>query len=366
MNLSQYFTLKMGHKLIFKEPLQNLKIQRNSNYMNSNYQKNNYYSPNNYNINSRVNQKKNYQGMDVIPKFIANENMKEINRELLNRMQNKKATFTKILKTYFSEGDNNFFNSIKDIEMEMNNERLSLESLKNKDYDGFKDMISFINNNRTNAKLTSMQNKSSDEYKVLNNEEKNQILGGINQNKPLFYQKLNLKNVKINNNNNLDNNPYIISNQRQRAKTTNTHNISDKNKNSGNKQKNLVTQDQIELFKILIGNRNISNNEVLTYFNSNNSTVKVAAERYFQQLYGTENITLQYFFPYQQNVGIKIHKFRFIAEISDLIMAAHNDYLSLNTPRLYLENGREIKMDKKIKCIGALGLQNNSKIKIII
>ena len=363
MNYTQYLTLKMGNKYIFKEPLQNLRLQRNSNYMNSNYQKNNYYSPNNYNINTRNNHKKDYKGMDVIPKFIANENMKEINKELLNRMQNKKATFTKILKTYFSGGDENFANSIQEIETEMNTENLSLESTK-KDYEGFKDLISFINDNRTNPKLTAMKNTSLDEYKAINDETKKQILEGINQNKELFYQKLNLNNyINKNNNYNLNNNPYVTSNQRQRAKTTNVNNNS--NKNVG-KTKNMVTKDQVELFKILIGNQNIPNNEVLSYFDSNNNKVMVAAEKYFKKKYGLDYLTLQFLYPNQQKLGIKVHKFKFIGELSGLFMAAHNDYLSLNNPRLYLENGREIKLDKKIKCIGALGLENNSKIKVII
>lgn len=359
MNPLQTISLKMGNKYIFREPLQNLTTQRTTNYMNTNFQKNNYYSahPNNYNMNSRNNPKRGYQDMDVIPKFIANENMKELNKELLDRIQNKKATFTKILKTYFSEKVDNFSNSIQEIEMDINSQKLSFESIKNKDYNGFKDLISFINDNRTNPKITSMKNMSLDEYKALSNEEKNTILGGIYQNKALFNQKLNLNNVNINKN--IDENPYSKGFQRQRSKTENRIN--------NNPKKNIVvTQDQIELFQIFIGNSNISNNEILSYFDSNNNKVIVAAEKYFKKKYGCEYLTLQYYYPYQPKLGIKVHKFRFVSEISNLFMAAHNDYLSLNNSRLYLENGREIKDDKKMKCIGSLGLQNNSKIKVII
>ena len=362
MSFSQYITLKMGNKYIFKEPLQNLRIQRNSN-MNNKYQTNNYYAPKNYNINARNNHKRDYRSMDVIPKFVANENMKEINKELLNRMQNKKATFTKIIKTYFSGGIENFSDAIQEIEADMNTDILSLESA-NKDFVGFKDLISFINNNRTNTNITSMQNISLDEYKTINDETKKQIFEGINQNKELFYQKLNLKNyINKNNKYNLENNPYVISNQRQRAKTTNMNN--NKNKNIG-KPVNMATKDQVELFKIFIGNQNIPNNEVLSYFDSNNNKVMVAAEKYFKKKYGMDYITFQFLYPNQPKLGTKIHKFKFIGEVSALFMAAHNDHLSLNNPRLYSENGREIKIDKKIKCIGALGLQNNSKIKVII
>ena len=48
MNLSPFVMLKMGNKIVFKEPLQAIRHINNNNYMNSNVQRNNYYSPNNY------------------------------------------------------------------------------------------------------------------------------------------------------------------------------------------------------------------------------------------------------------------------------------------------------------------------------
>lgn len=368
MNLSQYITLKMGNKYVFKEPLQALKSSNNSNYTNNNIQRNNYYSPNNYNNNNnqRINPKRSYQGMDVIPKFIANQNMQEINKELLNRLLTKKAIFNKMMKSYFSEGTEYFTNSIQEIENEMNSERLSVESSKNRDYDNFRDLLSFINGNRTNPKLTSIQNISLEEYKVMNNETKNLVLEGINQNKPLFPQKLNLKYTYTNNNNNnynnFDNNSYIGNKQRPRAGTTNVN----KNINPFAKQKNFISGEQIELFKIFIGNQNISNNEAMNFFDSGNPKVMFAADKYFKKKYGTDCLTLQFTYQNQPKLGTRIHKFRFYSEVSELFMASHKDYLSLNNPRIYLENGREIKNDKKIKCIGALNIPNNSKIKIII
>ena len=364
MNASQYITLKMGNKYIFKESLQALKSSSNSNYVNNN-QRNNYYSPNNYNNNNnrRMNPKRSYQGMDVIPKFIANQNMQEINKELLDRLSNKKVIFNKMMKSYFSEGTEFFTNSIREIENQVMNERFSVESNNNRDYEGFKELISFINSNRTNPKLTSFQNMSLDEYKVMNNEAKNQIMEGINQNKPLFQQKLKLKYKNENiNNNNFDKNPYIGNNQRPRALTSNFN----KNMNYKGKQKNNITAEQIDLFKIFIGNKNLSNNEALNFFDSGNPKVMLAADKYFRKKYNTDCLTLQYVYPYQPKLGTKIHKFRFYSEISELFMASHKDYLSLNNPRLYMENGKEIKDDKKIKCIGALGIQNNTKIKVLI
>ena len=359
MNLSQYVSLKMGNKFIFKEPLKSLKSTGNNNYMNSNIQKKNYYSPNNYNNNQGNLKKKNYQGMDIIPKFIANENMQEINKELLDRLLKKKAVFNKMMNSYFSEGDIYFSNSIQEIEMEMNNERLNSESLKNRDYEGFIDLLSFINSNRTNPKLTTMQNISLDEYKNMNNETKKAILGGIYENKPLFEQKLKLKytNIKNNGSGGFGQNPYIINMNNPRPRVNSNTKLA--------KQKNLVTKEQIDLFKIFIGNQNISNNEALSYFDLGNPKVIIAADRYFKKQYGADGLTFQFIYPFQK-IGTKVHRFRFITEISELFMTVHKDYLSLNNPRLYMENGKEIKDDKRIKCIGALGMQNNSKIKVIL
>lgn len=364
MNLSQFLTLKMGNKFIFKEPLNAIKSLNNNNV-----QRNNYYSPNNYN-NQRNNQKRNYANMDIIPKFIANESMQELNKELLSRLSHKKVIFDKMVKNYFSQREENYSNSIQEIENEINNEKQISESAINKDYEGFKVLLSFINNNRTNPKLTAMQNISIDEYKNMNKETKNQIFGGIFENRPLIGQKLNLRNVNTKPNYNMNNNPYSIYNNMQR--NNEKRNVSNNNINVNWNQgmaKNVqirITQDQFDLFRRFVGNPNITDKEILSYFDMTNPKVMIAADRYFKKKYGAECLTLNYYFPYQPNLGIKVHKFRFVSEINDLFMAAHKDHLTINEPKIYAENGKQIMNDKRIKCLGALGLVNNSKIKIIL
>ena len=128
---------------------------------------------------------------------------------------------------------------------------------------------------------------------------------------------------------------------------------------------NLISQEQISLFKTFVGNQNIPDNHVLSYFDVSNPKVVIAANKYFKNIYGTEYLTLYYYYPTKAQSGTKIHKFRFTSEISDLFMGAQNDYLSMVNPRLILENGKEIVNDRKIKCIGALNLSNNSKIKVL-
>ena len=356
MNLNQFVSLKMGNKFLFKEPLQSLKFLRNQNIqqgnrnnmnnMNNNWERPNYYSPNN------INNKRNYEGMDVIPKFIANENMKEINNELLDRILKKKGIFIKMMKNYFSEGEDFFSNSIMEIESEMNRYKDIQENNKNNDFEGFKDLLSFINNNRTNPNLASLQNISINDYKNMNYDTKKIVLGGIYENRPKFALRLNLKNYE-----------NYQNPAKQRANSFSNNKINMANKRPSNL--NLISQEQISLFKTFVGNQNISDNHVLSYFDVSNPKVVIAANKYFKNIYGTEYLTLYYYYPTKAQSGTKIHKFRFTSEISDLFMGAQNDYLSMVNPRLILENGKEIVNDRKIKCIGALNLSNNSKIKVL-
>ena len=383
-NLSDYITLKMGKKFIFKEPLQALRFSGNNNYMNnmnSNVRRNSYYSKNNNSNNSSYNnQKRNYEGMDIIPKFIANENMKEINNELLDKLLKKKIIFNKMMNTYFSGSEEFFSNSIQEVENEINKEIEVSTSAENKDFEGFMDLLSFINSNRTNPNLTAMQKISLDEYRVMSKDKKNQILGGIFENRQLFSQKLNLKFNANNFNNtfknnktnyNFNENPYLVGNQIRGSgknminRNNNNRNYNTYNKNQGLPRNSPISQDQIDLFKIFIGNQKISNQEVLSYLDMINPKVMVAAERYFKKKYGTDTLILQYYYPTIQNIGVRTHRLRFTSELSELFMAAHQDYATLCDPKLYLENGREIINDKKIKCIGALGLPNNAKIKVL-
>ncbi len=76
-------------------------------------------------------------------------------------------------------------------------------------------------------------------------------------------------------------------------------------------------------------------------------------------------LVLHYYYPAKGQAGKKTHKFSFTDEIGNLFIAAQNDYISVINPRLYLDNGKEIFDDKKVKCIGALNLSNNSTIKVL-
>ena len=160
---------------------------------------------------------------------------------------------------------------------------------------------------------------------------------------------INYNNQGNNINNNRNNNNYDINNYEV---------MNPKKNNMRNSQ---ITQEQIDLFKILVNNPQMQDNHVITYFNKFNPKVKEAAENYFKNIYQLDYITLNY--KYKNKEG-KVHKFRFSGEVDALFAAAQGDYIIVNQPRLFLENGKEILKNKKVKCIGALNLENNANIHV--
>ena len=327
MNLNQFIILKMGNKIIFREPLQLLKSNGSQ-----------YYSPKQ---NEPYKKNGNLGDMDIIPKFMANQN-KGSNEVMIDRLNKSKNIFSKMMVSYFNEKDDFFTNSIQEVENEMNRYKDNLENIKNNDYKGFQELLSFINNNRSNPNLVSMQNISLSDYKNMNYETKRIILGGIYENRPAIAMKLNLNAVNI----------Y------QDLAGTSFSQPPKINLNT------LITVEQIELFKTFIGNPNMPDNHAKSYFDPSNPKVILAADKYFKNIYKLDYLTLYYYYP-TKNDGPKVHKFKFVTEVSELFMAAQNDYISVMNPRLILENGKEIMNNKRYKCIGALNLSNNTKIKVL-
>ena len=390
-NLDQMLYLKMGNKLIFKEPLKGIKyaveqyqnpksnINRNDKYdiYKPNYnQKNNVNNMNNMN---KVNKKRNYQNMDVIPKFIAYENSQEVNRDLANRLLDKKAKLNTLINAYISGEQSDFNKAIMDVELEMDKYKSIMEQQKSKDFEGYKELLTFINNNKTNSNLKALQSISLNDYRNMNYDMKKRVLSGIFENRETISKKLNVnvnsnsemkrtnslsykKHENMNINNNYENNNYNNNNNNNNNNNINNYNINDySNYNMMMHNQMPITQEQIDLFKIFVNNPNISNNHVESYFNKSNPKVIEAAEKYFKNIYKADFITLNYKY---KNRAPKVHKFRFSGNLDALFLAAQEDYLSIIKPRLFLENGREIVKDKRIKCIGSLNLENNSTINV--
>ena len=210
--LDKMLYLKMGNKLIFKEPLKGIKyaVDQYQN-QNSNMNRNNMYNiykpgynqqsntsnqsnaQNKYNMNNNNNTRKlRLQNMDVIPKFIYYENDQEMNKELANKLFEKKNKLNTLVNTYISKDYFDFNKSIMDIELEMDKYKSIMEQQKDKDFEGFKDLLNFINHNRTNENLKEMQTISLNEYKNMNYDIKKKVLSGIYENREDISKKLNI------------------------------------------------------------------------------------------------------------------------------------------------------------------------------
>ena len=398
-------------------PNKNLYNQNNS-FSNPSFNNNS-----NYPINNMQRNKNKYENVEILPKFLAKSTNIEESKESLNKLMKKKGIFTKMMETYFSNREEYFANSIQDIENEINQERNNSMKAKNRDFESVKKLLAFINDNRTSPNLTLMKDMGLDEFANLTNDKRNLILEGIKQNQELLSQKLNLKfmrspndnnnnnnnnknnnvkNINYNNKNNnniynnnynpnnynpnkynniynnynpnqnynndylrneanyaynYDNNPYIVN--RRHVKVNSAYN------NLGLVPKGpSITNNQIDLFKIFVGNSKLSDKEVLSYFDRGNPKVTFAAERYFQKIYGKDNLLLKFNYIYLPKVGVRMHQFNFSSDVNDLFMVAHDDIMSFKDIKLFLENGKEIINDRKIKCLGALGIPYNSTINI--
>ena len=377
MNSGGFISFKLGQQIIFQHPLSQLKQIAST--MNKR----------NINQNLNQNQRKNYN-LDVIPKFIQTQNLKQIHLDLSKKIINKKNIFNKIKTTYFSKNHPDFSENLKKMENEMNFLEESINKNNTIDYTKFGEMINIINNNKTNEKIKSFQKMNIQNYENINDETKIEILNSINLNKQIFnhilglnkfnqklYQSIkcskalkskkdskknkNIFEINENNNNNKTNNNIII--EKSNDLINDDKNIKKETNINDNETKAIipVTDEQINLFKSFVGNNKLSNQIIISYFDMYNPKVKMAAENYFKSRYGSEFISLNFIYPIK---GAKQHKFKLISEIKDLFFTAQNDLSTMAPPKLFFENGKELMNNRKIKCIGALNLNNNSVIKV--
>ena len=340
MNSKQMIILKLGNKIIFQHPISQL----------NNLQKKNTITNKKPLINN------------VILKINFDNNNKEIEKKIIN----EEKLLKKMMNGYFNKEKPNFMNEILKEENQITNLQKSVEKFELNDNMKFQEMISILNNNnKENIKLNN-KNKTNDKKK--------EILSLISSNKKFFSKKLclnknnfdkinqNLVLFKENNNNNRNNINNIKSNEsNDNSEQVNTKIKIEKNKTIYRKI-NKIKEEYIKSFKTFIGNDKLSDRIIISYFDINHPNVKIAAQKYFISKYGLDEITLIYI--YQANPNDKFcHKFKLISEINELFIKAKNEK-NIN-PRLYMKSGKEIKNNSKIKCIGALNLDNNSIIKII-
>ena len=331
MKTENIISLKLGNKIIFQHSLSQLsQLKKNKNIISNNIEALN---------------------KDVIPKFILDKENLENNSE--KRMINEMRLFKKIESGYFiDEYKSSFGEEISKIEYEINNLQQSVEKNQLNDYIKFKEMISKLNLKEINI----------NKYKNLSNDSKKEILNLIKSNKKLYSNILclNKNNIdKINGNltlfkENIINKIHINNNNLKRNKT-------EPNKIGYNKINgiNKIKEEYLENFKNFIGNFKLSDRIIISYFDINHPNIKLAAKKYFQSKYGVDEITLIYIYKENQNDKI-YHKFELVSEVNELFLAAKTENIS--NPKLYLKTGKEIINNRKIKCIGALNLDNNSII----
>ena len=330
MKTENIISLKLGNKIIFQHSLSQLsQLKKNKNIISNNIEALN---------------------KDVIPKFILDKENLENNSE--KRMINEMRLFKKIESGYFiDEYKSSFGEEISKIEYEINNLQQSVEKNQLNDYIKFKEMISKLNLKEINI----------NKYKNLSNAPKKEILNLIKSNKKLYSNILclNKNNIdKINGNLTLFKENIInkihINNNLKRNKTE-PNKIGYQKINGINK----IKEEYLENFKNFIGNFKLSDRIIISYFDINHPNIKVAAKKYFQSKYGVDEITLIYIYKENQNDKI-YHKFELVSEVNELFLAAKTE--NINNPKLYLKTGKEIINNRKIKCIGALNLDNNSII----
>lgn len=325
MKTENIISLKLGNKIIFQHSLSQLtQLKKNKNIISNNIEALN---------------------KDVIPKFILDKENLENNSE--KRMINEMRLFKKIESGYFiDEYKSSFGEEISKIEYEINNLQQSVEKNQLNDYIKFKEMISKLNLKEINI----------NKYKNLSNDSKKEILNLIESNKKLYSNILCLNKNNIDKiNGNLTLFKVNIINKKIKRNKTEPNKIGYNKINGINK----IKEEYLENFKNFIGNFKLSDRIIISYFDINHPNIKVAAKKYFQSKYGVDEITLIYIYKENQNDKI-YHKFELVSEVNELFLAAKTE--NINNPKLYLKTGKEIINNRKIKCIGALNLDNNSII----
>ena len=320
--MKDQFSLYIGKKNIFTYPLSIINNQNNNNNTNNNIK---------------------LQEADIVPKFIAVQNMRELKDETHKKLSERKNVLNKLLSECFKTSASFYSNEIQQIENDLNGVQMCMEKNKDGDYNSCMKLINILSNlgSHQHAIIQPLINMNFYAYKQMTFELKNKILQAINLNKKAILEKSGVDSmVKI------VKNPYILSNCENNTKA--------------------VSDEKIKLFKILIRNPDIPSSHVVNYFDIYDQSVSKAGDNYFRNFYGTEQLTLNYFYPSHKNQVIT-HRFNFLDSIDQFIMAAQNDFISMDRPVFYDENGKLINTTQNVKLlvVGALGLKNNAKIKVV-
>jgi hypothetical protein len=364
---------------------------------------------------------------DIVPKFLTSQSKQLINAENIKRLNEKKNILDRIIKSYFKEFKNDNYNLyLEKIETEMRNQEIALNYSNRNDYENFKQLITILTTLDFEGNSQPLQLIQQNDYLNLEKEQYKMIINYISKYRNEILENLGLNNTisskETNNNNNIYYNPFANNDNKYKNETkvnkantllqqynevfnnpvsnNNNSNVVKGNSNINNNNKNnfinndktyntsytfnqksniekkyyksLLTKfydpEKFDLFKIMINDQNISNEEISKFLNTFCPNVQQSVEKYYQKKYGASCLTLIYFYPNITNVKKQkiLHNFSFIAATNELFLTALLDYSIVNKVRLYTDNKVEIEeINRKIKCIGALNLKNNSIITVV-
>ena len=292
----------------------------------------------------------------------------------------------------FSGYNDNFEERIRELNNDLNKQRNKLLNKNKQEFQSFQNLISILIALEDERNVNELKQISEYEDLNLQNSNYQKILYYINKSKKEILLNLGCDNIiekerdKNKRYSSADKYNRNVKNKKNEYKVYNSLNIiinnpnrnnrnkrEKRNKSNGNNQLNNILNyplneiqyyemNKLNLFRLMIDNDLILDKEISNYLNEECKKVDDAVNKYYQNLYGTKNLTLTFSYPELNNLSV-VHNFNFNNDISDLFKKAIIHYPFTSNVHLFINN-KEILIDNKnkIKCIGSLKLENNSVI----
>ncbi len=372
-------SVKIGQDIIFTDNLIPNNLPQNQYPMNQNQ--------NFMNINSYNNKRNEYlRNNDINLKICENENN---NKNLIEKVIQKKHLLNKIMNLYYTQNQfDDLSNNISQIENEIKMINTKIDYDNKLDYSNFKVLISSINFLDVENTSQYLNQISQEEYLNLLPEQKNNILIYINKFKNEFLLNLNCisrlnrslssaeiipynQNIKREIKIEEDKNKYNNTQNTTLNKYNQIYNLSNNSREIKNVKTNpyqkYYNKEKFDLFRLMVGVPNLSNEKISEYINVNCTNVQQAVNKFFQNVYKAPYLTFTYYYPMYSgdpNRRTRIHKFKFTDSSKDLFNQAIMDFSNIMKPRLFAERKQEIFMKRNIKCMGAYLLKNNQTITV--
>ena len=374
--------MKIGASEIFKESLSKMKV---------------------YSSNNKKNKFENIQYKnDIYPKFLNYNDLNDSKYDIiLNKIQKNKQYLNNLLKN-FPENKENFNEKIGILNIDIKKQRKEIKNKNKQEFQNFQNLIDILITLDAQGNIQELKQISEYEYLKLRksnyqkilfyiNKYKNEILFNLGYDKKTENQKDKKKrnlsvprshrNIKNGNKEynlfnlyneifNIDKSKYnlpdfyysSIINGQKKIESNENYSLNNSLYLSRNEIQ-YYEMNKLDIFRLMINDSSIKNEEISIFLNIECKNVEEAVNKYYQNLYGTENLTLTFSYPTFNNISI-VHNFCFKSNISILFDTAIQDYPIAYNVHLFTYSNKEILRDNKnkIKCIGSLKLENNSVI----